>query len=407
MGRVDPHTAVLVCVPLLLSPLLLNSGGLGSMPQTAARMAGCVALLAVYWASEALPLPVTAMLPLLLFPVLGIGKNKDVAKNYFKDTNVLFIGSLMMAAAIEASGLHKRMALKVMLLVGTHERKLFGCGGPVVHGMAFLMLGAMGASWFLSMWISNTASTAMLIPVVRSLMQVIKDGVQQEDDGDGAEDPAPSGGDVPEEPGVPPPAQGVDGLGQSLTGGGFDDEDGGKFAENPVVTKYSKGLLISVAYASSIGGIATLTGTPTNLVFTGFIEDAYGASTAYSEPDSGGPVSFVKWMSFALPLSFTLLWVMWAIMFKVFGSNQLPTLPAARVQQQYDALGPMSFQESMVLGHFVTLALLWITQSLWSPAFSYDDVVMVSSSTPAIAVAISLFIAPAEKPQATREGAVR
>ena len=145
MGKIQPRTALMLILPVLLSPLLL-SDGVGTVPRSAARMGGCVLLLAMYWAGEVLPLPVTALLPLVLFPLLGIVPNKGVALNYFKDTNILFIGSLMVAAAIEASGLHKRMALKILLLVGTHERRVLGCAGPVVHGMAFLMLGAMGMS---------------------------------------------------------------------------------------------------------------------------------------------------------------------------------------------------------------------------------------------------------------------
>lgn len=104
---------------------------------------------------------------------------------------------------------------------------------------------------------------------------------------------------------------------------------------------------------------------------------------------------------------FTLLWIMWALMFKLFGSNTLPTLPASRVVAQYDALGPMSFQESMVLVHFVTLGILWVTQGFWSPLFKYEvdgePNGFISSSTPAIFIALSLFVAPADKPNLTRK----
>lgn len=244
-AKVEFKTAVLLLMPLLLSPLLLSTG-IGDMEQSAARMAGTVILLATYWASEALPLPVTAMLPLLLFPVLGIQKNKEVALNYFKDTNILFIGSLMVAAAIEASGLHKRMALRVLLLVGTHERKVLGFAGPVVHGMAFLLLGAMGASWFLSMWISNTASTAMLIPVVRTLLASIKqsaaaagaDGTAVHADGGGG------GLSAPQETPVAPAPGAAEGMRSSLTA---DAESATTADEDPAMTQYGKGLLIGVA----------------------------------------------------------------------------------------------------------------------------------------------------------------
>ena len=269
MGLMQPRTAVLVATPLILSPLLF-SGGIGTMPQSAARMAGSVLLLAVYWASETLPLPVTALLPLVLFPMLGIVRNGDVAKNYFKDTNVLFIGSLMLAAAIEASGLHRRIALRVLLLVGTHERKLFGCGGPVVHGMAFLLLGAMCASWFLSMWNSNTASTAMLIPVVRTLLASIKESAAAAEGGGELEAAPPPDGDggggglaTPAEPAAPPPPApeqpAGEGLGAALTaaGGGGSEAGGPALPSDAAMTQYGKGLLISVAYASSIGGIVS------------------------------------------------------------------------------------------------------------------------------------------------------
>ena len=250
----QPKTLVMLLAPLALSPLLL-SGGVGGMQGRAARMAGCVVLLAVYWASEALPLPVTALLPLVLFPLLGIVTNKDVAVNYFKDTNILFVGSLMVAAAIEASGLHRRMALRVLLFVGTHQRKvLLGYAGPVVHGMAFLMLGAMAASWFLSMWISNTASTAMLIPVVRTLLASIRQSAAASEldttgDEGGAVEPAEGQLQLPQADGGGELAASVEeGLGASLTTSPADIEGGvASVSDDAAMVQYSKGLLIGVA----------------------------------------------------------------------------------------------------------------------------------------------------------------
>ena len=143
---------VIVFAPLVLLPLLL----LGPEQPSVGRMAWIVGVMAIFWATEALPVAVSSMLPLVLLPALGIMPAERVANNYWKDMCVLFFGGLVVAAALEAVGLHRRIALKVLLT----------CGSKPVQ----LLLGFMSATAFLSMWMSNTATTAMMMPIVEAVL---------------------------------------------------------------------------------------------------------------------------------------------------------------------------------------------------------------------------------------------
>merc|ERR1712226_689829 len=143
-------TFVVILTPLLLIPILTQIG-------TQEAKCGYVILLMVtYWVTEALPLPVTALLPVVLLPLFKVMTTDDVCIKYLKESNVMFMGSMMVAIAVEHSRLHQRIALKFLLLVGTSPR--------------LLMLGFMLPTMFLSMWISNTATTAMMVPIVNAVL---------------------------------------------------------------------------------------------------------------------------------------------------------------------------------------------------------------------------------------------
>ena len=209
------QTAVIVLAPLLLSPWLLGSGS-DALPKEATRCAASTALMATLWASEALPLAVTALLPLALFPLLGIRSSGAVAATFFTDTQFLNLGGQLIAVAIEGQELHRRIALRVLLVVGTAPRRL--------------LLGFMVACAFLSMWMSNTATAGMMLPIARTLLSTITADVRS------------SG------PGT------VDAV---------------------ALKRYRQGVLLGVAYGCSVGGIATLTGTPANIIMAGFVADEF------------------------------------------------------------------------------------------------------------------------------------
>eukprot|EP01043_Picozoa_sp_COSAG02_P061274 COSAG02_NODE_8201_length_2663_cov_27.096307_2_plen_415_part_00 len=359
LANVDSKSWTLALTPLLLSPLLFHGGGPG-FPAPAARTLGTTIMIATYWTTEALPLAVTAMLPLVLLPLLGVQPGKDVARSYFQDTNLLFLGGLMVASAIEKANLHRRIALRVLLAVGTAPRQLY--------------LGFMLACGFLSMWISNTAATAMMIPIARTLIESIAEANAS------PVSPPPSLADISGDPHPPlttsssvsrpaSPGQENDIGAVHMQSGPSEGRGSGRRGndEPTPLQLYTKGLLLSIAYASSIGGIATLTGTGPNLVFSGMITKIF----------PGAPeISFTKWMAFACPVSITLMLIVWAWMCFLFatpkrrslsdGGGQheaLPTVPPEEVGRQYRMLGPLSYQERMVLGHFIVLTCLWIMRN--------------------------------------------
>ncbi|HEX2145344.1 MAG TPA: SLC13 family permease, partial [Glycomyces sp.] len=174
--------------------------------------AALVILMAVWWMTEALPLSATALIPIVALPLLGVLPIEEATAPYADDTVFLFMGGFMIALAMQKHNLHLRLALHTMRLVGTHPRRL--------------VLGVMIATAFLSMWVSNTATTMMMLPIGLSVMAMAAKGVPGEDGQDGASDPA--------------------------------------------VKQFGVTLMLSIAFAATIGGLSTLIGSPPNLILSGF-----------------------------------------------------------------------------------------------------------------------------------------
>ncbi|MBD3161101.1 MAG: DASS family sodium-coupled anion symporter [Candidatus Latescibacteria bacterium] len=326
-GRVSTKQRIgLVLSPALALALLLF-GDLDPGDPAVTRMAAVAVLMAGWWITEAIPIPATALLPVALFPILGIMRGRDVAGVYFNHVIFLFIGGFLLALAMQKWDLHRRIALRIILLLGTGRKRL--------------MLGFMVATWFLSMWISNTATTMMMVPMALAITIQLK--------------------------------RSLDGR---LSG------------------RYATGLLIGVAYAASIGGIATLIGTPPNLSFVRILKIVFPAA-----PE----ISFASWFFFAFPLSLVFLMIAWAVLVRMFAPRG--AAPAERsdlIREEHRKLGPLRYEEGMILGLFSLLVLLWMFRSDiaigtftipgWTRIMPVPEA--IDDGTVAIAVALLLFILP-------------
>ncbi|KAF7697309.1 solute carrier family 13 member 5a [Silurus meridionalis] len=367
---------ILFCTPSLLLPLPLVIG------TTKASCAYVIGLMAVYWCTEVLPLAVTALLPVVLFPLFGIMESKDVCMQYLKDTNMLFLGGLMVAVAVEHWNLHKRIALRVLLIVGVRP--------------ALLMLGFMGVTAFLSMWISNTATTAMMVPIVQAVLKQLMNTAGEEEAGD----PAECEGKLPDKPAevlVPVKSFGIS-----------PENTAEAHSETKEMLRMSKGMMLCVCYAASIGGTATLTGTGPNLVLTGQISELF--------PDNPDVVNFASWFGFAFPNMIIMLLAAWLWLQLVFlGFNLkkawgLGTIKTEKeiaaynvIREEYRSLGPMSFGEISVMMLFFLLVVLWFSRdpgfvSGWATHLFNSEKEYVTDATVAVFIAALLFVFPAKPP---------
>ena len=250
-------------------------------------------LMAVFWMTEALPLPATSLLPLVLFPMSGVLTFSETAAPYANKFIFLFLGGFMIARAIERWGLHRRIALVTVLAVGTEPVRLVG--------------GFMLATAGLSMWISNTASTMLMLPIAVSSIGLLAS--QRE----------------------------------KTAKRKIDQAAGDNFATC---------LLLGVAYAASIGGVSTLIGTPPNAFMAGFLEE------------KGVTIGFAQWMAVGVPISATFLVITWLMLTRWIYPVSNQEFPGGRqlIQRELAALGRVSRGEWTVLGVFLTTALMWIVR---------------------------------------------
>ena len=246
--------------------------------------------MAVWWATEALPVPVTALLPIALFPVLQVADVKAATAPYANSVIYLFLGGFLVALAVQRCGLHRRIALTVIVLFG-------GSGASMVGGF-------MVASALVSMWVTNTSTTMMLLPIAVSVAAVV---------------------------------------GQTL---GNSEE---------IQSRFPKALLLGVAYAATIGGIATLVGTPPNALLAGFMQENYNVE-----------IGFAQWMLVGVPLTALLLPVCWWLLTKRLFRITFTTNRETRehLKRTRDDLGPMSASERRVTIVFIALAVCWMGRPL-------------------------------------------
>jgi len=319
----------LILGPILFALLLMLSVPEG-LSEAAWKTVAVAALLATWWATEAIPVPATSLLPLVLLPVLGIGSSSEASLPYARPVIFLLLGGFIAAMAMQKWNLHRRIALNILARVGDHPYALIG--------------GFMAASALLSMWISNTATTLMLIPIALTVATTI--------------------------------------LGNKADG-----------------HRFTIALLIGCAWAASIGGLGTYIGTPPNLFVKGFIEQSTGREILFHEWMAFGvPVVLVM-----VPLAWTILT---RICFPF--ESRLVRGGSDVVQHELEALGPMTKPERRVAIVMITMALMWsFRQALveWDALTYYlPFVARLSDMHIAVAAGLAMFIIPSGK--AKRSGAL-
>ena len=309
------QVAGLILGPLLCGLVMLVYHPPGLEPAAQAVLATTL-WVAVWWITEAVPIEVTALLPAILFPLTGALPAKETTQAYGHPLVFLFLGGFMIALAIERWNLHRRIALTIIARVGTSAPRL--------------VLGFMLATAFLSMWISNTATSLMMMPIGLAIIRQLTQTP--------ADEPAPA-------------------------------------------TPFAKALMLGIAYAASIGGMSTLIGTPPNLVFAAVVRDMFGVE-----------VSFARWFAFAFPFSSILLLLCWWYLVKVAFRLRVKAVSEGReeIRAQLRELGPLRAAERWVLVVFSLTALAWITRSFllkkWIPLL--DDTLI------ALIGALALFLLP-------------
>ncbi|KAM6118585.1 solute carrier family 13 member 2 [Phoenicopterus ruber ruber] len=377
---------IIVFVPLVFLPLPL------AVPTKEAQCGYVIIVMALYWCTEALPLAVTALLPVLLFPLMNIMDSTTVCQEYLKDTNMLFIGGLLMAIAIENWHLHKRVALRVLLITGVRP--------------ALLLMGFMIVTAFLSMWISNTATTAMMVPIAQAVLEQLHRSEMESGTAEASEN-VNKAFELQEESTKPDGSNETEEKGDNHV---LTVEEDRKTNENLLEEKHKKfckGMSLCICYSASIGGIATLTGTTPNLVLQGQIDELF--------PNNGNIINFASWFSFAFPTMIVLLvltWIWLQILYLGFNfaENFGCTANASAknkeqraygiIKEEGKKLGSMKFAEIAVLILFILLVLLWFTRDPgfipgWATVlFNKNDKSYVTDATVAIFISVLLFIIP-------------
>lgn len=302
----------------LVTLFLLNAEGLSAEGKA---VLAATLWIATWWVLEVVPIAVTALLPIVLFPLTGALSLGETTASFGHQYIFLYIGGFMLAIAIERWNLHRRLALTIIQFIGTNVKNI--------------ILGFMVATAFLSMWISNTATSVMMLPIGLAIISQLKDNPATQED------------------------------------------------ENVI---FGKALMLAIAYSASIGGIATLIGTPPNLVFAGIVQEIYQIE-----------ISFSKWIMVGLPISILLLFLCWQYLTEYAFTFKQKEFPGgkAEIQRQLAALGKISYEEKTVLVVFLVTAIAWITRSFLLEKFipGLDDTII------AIIAGVLLFLLPARKEQ--------
>lgn len=305
---------------LIFGPLLfMLIAVLGDFDNVQVRMIGVVFWMLSWWVTSVVPIAVTALLPIILFPMLGILELRATTINYANPVIYLFFGGFVLGLAIEKWGLHRRIALNIMKLAGDKPSRV--------------ILGCMLATSLLSMWISNTATTVMMLPIGMSVVALLGD----------------------------------------------------KFANRKSGKNFSLTLMLGIAFAANIGGITTLIGTPPNLVLASIVQDS-GLE----------PLNFSDWIFFAFPLVVVLFSTVYVINTKVVFPVKIKKLEGIGelLSKELKSIGEMKVSERRVLIIMIGTALLWIFRSQLTQIEFLSN---LNDTIIAIFAVIVLFIWPSEQ----------
>lgn len=336
----------------------LNTDGL-------AIVAAVSVLMGIWWMTEAIALPATALLPMVLFPLLGVDAFKSAVTPYASDTIFLFMGGFVLALAMQKWNLHIRIALGIVLLVGTSPRRL--------------VAGFMIATGFVSMWVSNTATAVMMLPVGLSVLYLVAKLT-------GKQIPQSASADsetILEDSAVTQSVQG--GVINTALHGGDDMVQEVKDKTSVYTSNFGISLMLGIAYAASLGSLGTLIGTPPNAILVGNMKEM------------GVEIGFGQWMIMGVPLSIVMLGACWALLVYVLFPPEIDEIPGGRevIKEELKKLGAFSTAEKLVGVVFILAAFSWVFLGVILKF--YDIKISSLDSIIAMSVAISLFIIPANK----------
>ena len=314
MSSRKANTFALILGPLVFI-LLEIIGKPATMSIEAFHVLAATIWIAIWWVSEAVPIAVTALLPIVLFPLTGAMDLSTTTASFGHRYIFLYIGGFIIAIAIERWGLHRRIALSIINLVGSRVPRI--------------ILGFMLATAFLSMWISNTATTVMMLPIGMAIVTQFQKNTEM-------------GGNT-----------------------------------------FGKALMLAIAYSASLGGLATLIGTPPNLVLAGILEELYEVQ-----------ISFFKWTLIGLPVSIILLSICWVYITRYAFKLKNAEFPGghSEIKKMYRSLGKISYEEKAVLAVFALTGACWMFRSLLEKIIpAIDDTII------AMAAGVTLFVIPSKK----------
>ncbi|XP_077868540.1 solute carrier family 13 member 2-like [Saccoglossus kowalevskii] len=372
---------VIILVPILCLPLIII------IPTSESYCGYILIVMSFYWVFECMPIAVTALIPLALFPVFGIMDGGATASMYFKDTSALLLGGIMMAIAIEHWNLHRRIALSVLMISGTKQR--------------WLLLSFMLVTWFLSAWMSNTATTAMMLPIAQAVLVRLSEINTLQKEEYTKESHHIEMGDVYDDTTgteyiVKNDTEQQNGSSNTLQDNTShflireekatdaeikieDDSNGLQLSED--YRLFGKALMLVICYAANVGGTATLIGTSPQLILLSNLDERF----------DDHPLNFLSWFIFSFPSSFLFIFITWFWLLFMYldlcpwrksglascscscKTNEEEILIKKIIREDFKNLGPFSWAELCVLTLFVTLCVAWITRDIggygWTDLF--------------------------------------